>query len=268
MHELADSADALTEREFHNRFYADEFERIHQGGLQRRKRAAIADFLVSLPTEPSSCRVLSLGCGVGDIEIMAAPGLGEIVGIDISDVGISQAASRARAAGVKNVRFETGDCADLGAWAEDGSGFDMIWALGFLHHIDDAEMAALLGDCFRLLKPGGLLVSADPSARRMANIFKPFVRSAYEKYHSPDERELELGRLRRHLIAAGFATPRILYHDFFVGPLGWVVPGIPDWLATPLWHLDRLLRSTPGLRAFANAFISVARKPAGGGTTR
>lgn len=261
MHELTDSGNALTEREFHNQFYAGEFERIRLSALIRRKRTAIAKFLASLPPNPAGSRVLSLGCGAGDIEVMAAPGLGEIVGIDISDVGIANAADRARAAGLKTVRFETRDCSDLGGWTDTGAGFDMIWALGFLHHVDDTEMAALLRDCYRLLKPGGLLVSADPSARRFANLFKPLFRRAYDRHHSPEERELELRRLQRQVAAAGFAPPRIHYHDFFIGPLGWVFPRMPGWLAALLWHFDRLLRNTPGLRIFSSAFIAVAQKP-------
>jgi len=57
-------------------------------------------------------RVLDLGCGVGDVSFAARKLVGDsgqVVGIDRSEVGVTEAQQRAFAAGLKNVQFVTAD---------------------------------------------------------------------------------------------------------------------------------------------------------------
>ena len=80
-------------------------------------------------------RVLSLGCGIGDTELLLAPHVGEVIGIDLSPAAIRQARADAAALGIGNARFEEGTRAE--------GRFDAIIAIFFLHHLPDDELAAL-----------------------------------------------------------------------------------------------------------------------------
>lgn len=53
-------------------------------------------------------RVLDLGCGDGRLALGAAPFAKDVVGLDTDAEAIASAIDRARDAGVRNVRFETG----------------------------------------------------------------------------------------------------------------------------------------------------------------
>ena len=44
-----------------------------------------------------------------------------------------------------------------------GRRFDVVLAMGLLHHLDDAECAALIGFAHASLDPGGRLVTIDPA---------------------------------------------------------------------------------------------------------
>src|SRR5580693_9062290 len=50
-------------------------------------------------------RVLSLGCGIGDTELLLAPHVAEIVGVDLSPAAIRQARADASKLGIGNARF-------------------------------------------------------------------------------------------------------------------------------------------------------------------
>src|SRR3974390_466151 len=79
-------------------------------------------------------RVLSLGCGIGDTELLIARQVGEIVGIDLSPRAIAQARQDANHAGVRNAQFLSGD------W-RNGIGrlgpFDLVLGVFFFHHLTD-----------------------------------------------------------------------------------------------------------------------------------
>ncbi|MDE3168355.1 MAG: methyltransferase domain-containing protein, partial [Acidobacteriota bacterium] len=60
-------------------------------------------------------RVLSLGCGIGDTELLLAPHVAEVLGIDLSPAAIRQARADAARLGIPNARFEEGTTA-AGRW--------------------------------------------------------------------------------------------------------------------------------------------------------
>jgi SAM-dependent methyltransferase len=99
-------------------------------------------------------QVLDLGCGVGDVSLLAAQLVGEtgeVIGIDQSPDSIADAAKRARDERVANVRFQVGDIHDP---AGDDS-FDAIIARLVLMYVDDP--AAVLRTQAQALRPGGLV---------------------------------------------------------------------------------------------------------------
>jgi SAM-dependent methyltransferase len=202
-------------------------------------------------------RILSLGCGDGSIECRLAPYAGEIVGVDISSIAIGQARARAQAAGLGNLSFvvSEGGRANI----ENLGQFDVVAAFAYLHHLGDPAIRDTLVGARHALRQGGLFYSADPSRRRLVGLFTGLVRKTYDRYHSPDERELDPEALASLAAAAGFDRPEIGYTDYFLGPLAWLAPGSPVWLAGPLEAMDNLALGVPFLCRYASSFSLLAR---------
>jgi len=247
----------VNERDYHDRHYAGEaaaiaasplFARVHERSVRQFLRATRLG---------RSARVLSLGCGDGAIECRLAPHVAHIVGVDISSVAIGQARARADAAGLRNLSFavaQTEDIARLGP-------FDAVAAFAFLHHLEPPAVRATLLAARKALRPQGWLYSTDPSRRRLVGLFTGLVRETYERYHSPDERELDPQALAAEAAAAGFSRPAIGYTDYFLGPLAWLAPGTPRWLAGPLEAADSAALCIPLLRRYASSFRLLGRAP-------
>src|SRR5262249_14875087 len=161
--------ESMGEKEHHDDFYLHDAAAVFDSPWFAEVRRRMVQFLAVHGRTTPRDRVLSLGCGDGRVEVLAAPLTAEVVGIEISPVAVEQARARAAAAGRTNLRFQVGDLQQL---AIDAPPFDAIWALGFLHHLEDSEVVALLGRSLSLLRPGGLFVSNDPSVRRLIGLFR------------------------------------------------------------------------------------------------
>jgi SAM-dependent methyltransferase len=238
----------VNERDYHDHHYEAE-ARLFESALFRRVHERVARLFLRSTRAGAAHRVLSLGCGEGSIERLLAPHVGAIVGLDISPVAVAQA--RAKAAGLANVAFAVSQSVNS---FENHGEFDVVAAFGFLHHIDDAAIRGTLRAARRVLKPAGLLYTSDPSRRRLVGLFKGLVRKAYDRYHSPDERELDPEALAALVREAGFEAPAIDYTDYFLGPLAWLAPGVPAGLARALEALDNLALSLPLARRYASSF--------------
>jgi SAM-dependent methyltransferase len=119
------------------------------GDLQRQAVIRFGPYRQIWQRQP--CRLLDVGCGVGDLAAVFARRGWSAAGIEPS----VQAAKHARAAGVEAV---TGTLDDA-PWP-DGE-FDAIIFNHSLEHIDDP--AAAVAAAARLLRPGGLLAIAVPN---------------------------------------------------------------------------------------------------------
>jgi SAM-dependent methyltransferase len=234
----------VNERDYHDQHYEAE-ARLFETPLFRRVHARAARQFLRATGAGRAQRVLSLGCGDGSIERLLAPHVGSVTGVDISPVAIAQA--RAKSTGILNVSFQAGETWPAGP-------YDIVAAFAFLHHLDDAAIRATLRAARAALRPGGVFYSSDPSARRAVALLRGLVRGAYERYHSPDERELDPERLEKFLIDAGFARVEIGFTDYFLGPLAWLLPGTPRALAGALEGLDRCALRVPLLRRYASSF--------------
>jgi SAM-dependent methyltransferase len=248
----------MNEQTFHDDFYAEE-ARLFTTPLFQRIFARSAAAFVGRGGLGRASVVLSLGCGDGHIERKLAPHVARVVAVDISPVGIARARRLAAEAGVGNVEFEVADLSRPGAGAFASGSFDAVCAFAFFHHLDDAAIAALLASARRLLKPGGVMYSSDPSTRRLLGLFRGLVKSTYERTHSPDERELDPDAIVRAYQTAGFTDTTLGYFDFMSGPLAWLAPRTPSVLSGPIDRLDRALVRVPGLRRYSSSFEVVGR---------
>jgi len=100
-------------------------------------------------------QVLEIGCGSGIISLGIAPYAKQVVATDISPQMISVAQNKAENLSVSNVVFRV---CDGYAIPYDDKSFDVVLLFNILHVVK--EPAALLHEAYRLLKPGGCLVSA------------------------------------------------------------------------------------------------------------
>ena len=99
--------------------------------------------------------VLDVGCGVGDVSLLAAAIVGpagSVLGIDRAADSINTARGRARAAGLGNIAFEVAALQNL----EPGRTFDALVGRLVLMYLPDP--AATLAHLLTFVRPGGLVV--------------------------------------------------------------------------------------------------------------
>lgn len=99
-------------------------------------------------------RVLDVGCGVGDVSMIAAKLVGSgglVLGVDQSAVALGAARRRAAAAGYGWLSFEEGDLNRI----EPDLGFDAIVGRFVLMHMPDP--VATLRAMTRRVRPGGII---------------------------------------------------------------------------------------------------------------
>jgi SAM-dependent methyltransferase len=98
-------------------------------------------------------RILDLGCGPADIREYL-PNV-EYIGLDSNLAYIENATQRWGTKG-------TFICAPVAeAAAQLASTFDIVLAIGVLHHLNDEEVSELFQHAFLALRPGGRLVTLD-----------------------------------------------------------------------------------------------------------
>ncbi|MCR9166587.1 MAG: class I SAM-dependent methyltransferase [Nannocystaceae bacterium] len=107
-------------------------------------------------------RVLDLGCGQGRDALLAARHGHEVVGVDLSEIGISQMVEDAEAEGLE----VTGIVSDVLSFRSRRK-FDVVLLDRVLHLLlDDDERLAGLGLAARLTRKGGHVLIADVPKNR------------------------------------------------------------------------------------------------------
>jgi demethylmenaquinone methyltransferase/2-methoxy-6-polyprenyl-1,4-benzoquinol methylase len=98
--------------------------------------------------------VLDLATGTGDVALMLAPHVHEVVGADLSDAML--AVAREKQGDVANVRFEK---ADATALPFPDASFDLV-TVGYAGR-GFPSWDAVLDEIWRVLRPGGRMVNLD-----------------------------------------------------------------------------------------------------------
>src|ERR1035438_5740599 len=123
---MADPDVLARELEYHEKLYGGFAQRHFARPAVRELRRHTVARILQLTGAGKNSRVLSLGCGIGDTELLLAPHVAEIVGVDLSPAAIRQARADAGRLGVRNARFEEGTRAE--------GRYDVAIAIFFLHH--------------------------------------------------------------------------------------------------------------------------------------
>jgi len=98
--------------------------------------------------------VLDVGCGAGDVSLLAAAFVGpsgSVLGVDQSPESVALATERAKSAGLGNVRFEVGRLEEL----QQSGSFDAV--VGRLVLLYLKEPAVVLRQLAQLVRPGGVI---------------------------------------------------------------------------------------------------------------
>jgi ubiquinone/menaquinone biosynthesis C-methylase UbiE len=202
-------------------------------------------------------RVLSIGCGIGDTELLLAPHVAHVTGVDLSPAAIAEARRAASARSVTNVRFVAGPWQTAALGEEP---FDAVVAIFFLHHLPDKDLAEFPIQLRPLLRPGGVFYALDPSARRLSGFLgQLLVPKLMAKFQTEDERQLLPHSTAAPFRAAGFATTTTRWFDFTSTPLAGLFPswGAGYRLAR---GLDEALTRVPLLRELSSNFELIAQR--------
>ena len=121
-----------------------------------RRPGALADITRTLVKPFDGCRILDIGCGTSNI-LNHLPTTVLYDGLDLSHDYIQYA--RKRWAG-RGCRFECRAIEDSGL--PQKATYDVVLAIGVLHHLDYYAAKELIRSAYRVLKSGGALVTYDP----------------------------------------------------------------------------------------------------------
>ena len=120
-------------------------------GATRTRRILVEEYLHPRPGD----RILDIGCGTGTI-LESIPENTDYLGIDLSESYIAAARQRFGT----RARFQVGDAAALELQAQDP--FDIVLAVGLLHHVEDLEVHKLAASVRDLLAADGRFITCDP----------------------------------------------------------------------------------------------------------
>lgn len=193
----------------------------------------------------SGIQALELGCGTGLFTELFAKSEAYITAVDISEELLAQAEKRNLPKNrVKFVceRFEEFDSAGV---------FDAVVGSSVLHHLD---IEPTLTNIYRLLKPGGRMVFAEPNMLNPQIIAeRTFLRNRLKQV-SEDETAFVRWKLRRQLLAHGFDGIKIT-------PFDWLHPKTPVLIIKMVNSASLFLEKTPIIREFSGSLLIQCMKP-------
>ncbi len=139
---------------------------------------------------PAGAAILDVGCGTAWL----ADHFADYTGID----GSPEAVAAARAKGREILLADVGERLPF-----DDARFDGVVLKDLLEHV--ADPAAVVGEAFRVLKPGGLVFASSPDAQRWAwddyTHRRPFTRRSFRLLFS--DHGFEVGRLGYESVMPG-----------------------------------------------------------------
>jgi SAM-dependent methyltransferase len=196
--------------------------------------------------------VLEYGCGLGNTAFFLASNKARVVGIDISEVAIQQAAEEAERRRTVSVSFQV---MDAEATTYSDNQFDIICGTGILHHLN---LKAACTEMTRLLKPEGFGIFVEPLGHnpviKLYRKLTPHLRTADEHPFQMTDLGLvshyfDKVEMRYFHICTLLAVPFYRLGVFFT------------ILLQTLQLFDRLLFAVPYFRKYAWMIAIIVSKP-------
>jgi ubiquinone/menaquinone biosynthesis C-methylase UbiE len=156
-----------------------------------RKSRGIVDFW--LGNRCVNKKVLDYCCGNGGMSLaIAQMGAREVIGIDISDVSVENAARHSKNNGLTNTKFLVMDAENMEF--EDNS-FDFIQESGVLHHL---QLEKAYSELARVLKPDGEMICNEALAHNpIIHYYRkktPNLRTSWEVGHIFRKKDIFLAK--------------------------------------------------------------------------
>ena len=203
------SSDRLIHEKEHAKFLLKDPEGIWGWGTPagRARAERRAKLIIQAGNIISGSTTLEIGCGTGTFTQLVSKSGAGITACELCQELLELAARRSYAS---RVRFINTDVAALGP--EHDGRYDVVWGSSVLHHLD---LKISLPKIFRLIKPGGRLVFAEP------NMFNPqiwlerhvgFIRLLTGG--SPDETAFYRWQIKKLLLGEGFVNVSARPHEF------------------------------------------------------
>jgi ubiquinone/menaquinone biosynthesis C-methylase UbiE len=167
--------------------------------------------------------VIDLGCGGGDVSLIAAEvvgSTGSVVGVDRSEAAVAVAAARARAAGLLHASFKVGE---LDAWAPPVPVDAVIGRFVLMHQRDPV---AMLARARTWVHPGGVIafLESDNAACQRGTHSQPHsatyhrIVQAWQAILGAAGAHLDMGtRLAACFVAAGLPDPSVEVDTYVSG---------------------------------------------------
>ena len=117
--------------------------------------------------------VLDFGCGSGEFSFELFSRVKHITGIDVSSSMIKLATAALKSKNVSNAEFHNIDILNNRFESET---YSTVLAFNIFHVLDDIEQS--MAELYRILKPGGTLISQTPCLGERGWFFKSFIKIA------------------------------------------------------------------------------------------
>jgi SAM-dependent methyltransferase len=194
--------------------------------------------------------LLEVGCGIGTDLVRFARGGAKVTGVDLSQTAIELAAKNFALHGLNPVELRV---ANGEALPYRDAAFDHVYGHGVLQYT--ADPARLVGECYRVLKPGGTAIFMVYNRISWLNGLSKVMKVKLEHEDAPCLRTLSIAEF--HGLLAGFSEVRIVperfpvksrlhggwkglvYNTCFVGTFN-LLPR--SWVRPLGWHLMAFCR--------------------------
>jgi len=195
------------------------YSRGRQGGVMNdmRGHTVVAHVFNRFPTL-APARILEMGCTVGNSLIAVARAFpeAEVHGIDVG-AGLLRYA-RARAAFIGVPLHFSQQSAERTRF--DDNSFDLVFSSAVLHETSARALPRIVAECFRVLRPGGVMVHLEVPFRAETADALALLKADYETRYNNEP--FWLGATRADFVAlaaqAGFAEAAAGYQDAAHGP--------------------------------------------------
>jgi SAM-dependent methyltransferase len=179
------------------------------GGSNELNGALAAMFLKRTYPDFAPKRILDLGCTVGHSTLPYADMYpdAELYGIDVGAPVLRYAHARAESMG-KKAHFHQ---ANAEATPFEAESFDLVMSHIMLHETSTRGLPAIFRECYRLLKPGGLMFHLDQPSFKHLDDYQCFLQENETYYNNEpfwrQYRKIDLGAAA---VAAGFPAEGVL----------------------------------------------------------
>jgi len=211
------------------------------GQLRANRRA---DYLIKMGNFLSSDKILEIGCGTGLFtEKVFNATHACITAIDISEELLEHAREK-----MPDIEFKQEDAMNL---TFPDNNFEGVFGSSIIHHLD---MEKAIKEIYRVLKPGGSIVFAEPNMLN-PQIFVERNVAFVKKWLgvSPDETAIIRWSMARMLKENGFKNVRVFPYDF-------LHPHTPVFMIGLVNFIGRTVEKIPLFKEIAGSVIIYGKK--------